>query len=104
MDDPSPEACVELTLVPFRSTSDPDAEISAEPLRITPADLLRLHLESDLALGEIRAEVRQAEIEYRRRLGRWYEEGRAAAESREPEVSLLVRVLEGLRRQVLTSV
>ena len=104
MDDPSPEACVELTLLPLRSTSGPDAEIFAEPLRITPADLLRLHLESDLALGEIRAEVRQAEIEYRRRLGRWYEEGRDAAESREPEVSLLVRVLEGLRRQVLASV
>ncbi|MDX3760021.1 hypothetical protein [Streptomyces sp. AK02-04a] len=104
MDDPSPEAWVELTLLPLRPTSGPDAEFFAEPLRITPADLLRLHLESGIALGEIRAEARQAEIEYRRRLGRWYEDGRAAAASREPEVSLLVRVLEGLRRQVLTSV
>ncbi len=104
VDDPSPEACVELTLGPFRATSDPGTEIFAAPLRITPVDLLRLHMESDLALGEIRAEATRAETEYQRRLSRWHEEGRAAVEGREPEVTLLVRVLEGLRRQVVAPV
>jgi hypothetical protein len=104
MDDPSPEACVELAICPLRSTSDSDTAICAEPLRITPADLLRLHMESDLALREIRAEATKAEIEYQQRLGRWHEEGRAAVESKVPEVTLLVRVLEGLRQQSLAPV
>ncbi|MEV5953781.1 hypothetical protein AB0M11_08390 [Streptomyces sp. NPDC051987] len=106
VDDPSPDACVEVTLSPSapRPAGDPDAVAFAEPLRITPADLLRLHMESNLALGEIRAEARRADIAWQRHLGRWYEEGRAAVEAGEPEVTLLRRVLDGLRRQVLTPV
>ncbi|WP_328353455.1 hypothetical protein OG800_11170 [Streptomyces sp. NBC_00445] len=105
VDDPSPEACVELILLgPIRSTSDRETATFAEPLRITPADLLRLHVEAALVLGEVRAEATRAEIEFRRRLGHWYEDGRVAVESREPEVALLTRVLEGLRRQVLARV
>ncbi|WP_150135581.1 hypothetical protein [Streptomyces hyaluromycini] len=104
VDDPSPDACVEVTLSPLRPAGDPDSAVFAEPLRITPADLLRLHMESDLALGEIRAEAHRADIAWQRRLGRWYEEGRAAVEAGEPEVTLLRRVLDGLRRQVLTPV
>ncbi|WP_328756814.1 ATP-grasp ribosomal peptide maturase [Streptomyces sp. NBC_00271] len=101
VNDPSREACVELTLDPLGSMSDLDAAIFAEPLRMTPADLVRLQLESSLTLDAIRAEAIRVEIAWQRDLRRWYEEGRVAVESGEPEVALLVRVLEGLRRQVL---
>ncbi|MFE7460595.1 hypothetical protein ACPEIF_11665 [Streptomyces sp. NPDC012600] len=50
-------------------------------------------------MGEIRAEVVRAELAQQAALGRWYEEGRAAVESREPDVALLARVLDGLRKQ-----
>lgn len=102
VDDPSAEACVELIILgPLRPTSDPGTEMFAEPLRITPVDLVRLHMESAHALGEIRAEATGAEIEYKRRLNRWHEDGRVAVESMEPEVVLLARVLEALRREAL---
>ncbi|MEU2773074.1 hypothetical protein ABZ646_09095 [Streptomyces sp. NPDC007162] len=104
VNDPSPDACVEVTLGPLQLADACDSSMFAEPLRITPADLLRLHMESDLALGEIRAEVVRADNAWQRHLGRWYAEGRAAVEAREPEVALLTRVLEGLRRQVLAPV
>ncbi|WP_234387929.1 MULTISPECIES: hypothetical protein [Streptomyces] len=100
VNDPSPEACVELTLDPLGSMSDSHAAMLAESLRMTPVDLVRLHLESDLMLSAIRTEAVRAEITWQRSLRRWYEEGRVAAESREPEVTLLIRVIEGLRRQV----
>ncbi|MFD8724313.1 hypothetical protein ACFV2H_41740 [Streptomyces sp. NPDC059629] len=103
-DDPSPDACVEVTLGSLIPTDEFDSAVFAEPLRITPADLLRLHIESDLALGEIRAEAVRADIAWQRHLGRWYDEGRAAVEASEPEVTLLRRVLDGLRRQVLAPV
>ncbi|MDF3143529.1 MULTISPECIES: hypothetical protein [unclassified Streptomyces] len=93
-----------IILAPLRSTSDPDTATFAEPLRITPAELLRLHMESAHALGEIRAEATWAEIEYQRRLNRWHEDGRVAVDSMEPEVALLARVLEALRRQALAPV
>jgi hypothetical protein len=104
VDDPSPEACVELVLSPLPGPGDWDGETCAEPLRMTPADLLRLHMESDLVLGEIRAEATRAQIALQRHVGRWYEDGRIAVESRDPDVTLLQRVLEGLRRQVLVPV
>lgn len=85
VEDPSPEACVELILLgPMCSTGDSETATFAVPLRITPADLLRLHMEAALVLGETRAEVTRAEIEYQRRLDRWFEDGRVAVESREP--------------------
>ncbi|MFC8699620.1 MULTISPECIES: hypothetical protein [Streptomyces] len=55
-------------------------------------------------MSEIRAEVMQAEITWQKALGHWYEEGRAAVESREPDVALLARVLEGLRKKDLAPV
>lgn len=103
-DDPSPDACVEVTLGPLIPTDECNSAMFAEPLRITPADLLRLHMESDLALGEIRAEAVRADVAWQRHLGRWYEEGRVAVADSEPEVTLLRRVLDGLRRQVLAPV
>jgi hypothetical protein len=104
VDDPSPEACVELALSPLHEPGGSDAVICAEPLRMTPADLLRLHMESELVLREIRAEATRAQIALQRHVGRWYEDGRIAVESRDPDVTLLQRVLEGLRRQVLVPV
>jgi hypothetical protein len=74
-----------------------------EPLRITPADLVRLHLESGLLLGEVRAEMLRAEAAWQRQLGRWYEEARQAVEARTPDETLLRRVLDGLRRPDLAS-
>jgi hypothetical protein len=102
--DPSPDACVELAFGPVRPPGEPGVVMFPEPLRLTPADLLRLHMESHLTLGEIRVEVVQAEISWRQHLGRWHEEGRVAVASREPDTALLVRVLEGLRKQVLVPV
>ncbi|WP_328550185.1 hypothetical protein [Streptomyces sp. NBC_00366] len=104
VDDPSPEACVELVFGPLHEPGGSDAVICAKPLRMTPADLLRLHMESELVLREIRAEATRAEIAWQQRVGRWYEEGRIAVESRDPDTALLQRVLEGLRRQVLVPV
>ncbi|MFI5800868.1 hypothetical protein [Streptomyces sp. NPDC051677] len=71
-----------------------------EPVRITPADLVRLRVESGLVLGEIRAEVQRAESAWRQHLIRWYRDGRLAAEARAPDISLLQRVLDGLRNPV----
>ncbi|MEV7432279.1 hypothetical protein [Streptomyces griseoviridis] len=102
--DPNPDACVDITLGPLQSAGACDPPKFAEPLRITPADLLRLRMESDLALGEMRAEVVRADYAWQRHLGRWYAEGREAVEAGEPEAVLLTRVLEGLRRQVLVPV
>ncbi|WP_351222488.1 hypothetical protein [Streptomyces sp. NPDC002133] len=103
-DDPCPEACVEVSFGPVRPPDDPDIVMLAEPLRITPADLARLRIEAELAMGEIRAEVMEAEIAWKRALGDWYGQGRAAVELREPDVALLVRVLEGLRKKDLVPV
>jgi hypothetical protein len=90
--DPRPDACVELVLVPVSG-----AAAVPEPLRITPVDLLRLHFDSGLALGEIRARAERAERAWQQQLGHWYGDGRLAVETRAPEVSLLRRVLDGLR-------
>ncbi|MGW0775730.1 hypothetical protein ACWD01_19245 [Streptomyces sp. NPDC002835] len=70
-------------------------------MRISPADLIRLRIEAELALDEVRAEVMKAEIAWERALGEWYEEGRAAIESREPDVTLVARILECLRKEDL---
>ncbi|GAA3837295.1 hypothetical protein GCM10022206_89280 [Streptomyces chiangmaiensis] len=90
--DPHPDACVELVFGPV-----PDAAACPEPLRITPADLLRLHVETGLVLGEIRAEAQRAENAWEQHLGHWYGDGRLAVEARAPDISLLQRVLAGLR-------
>ncbi|MEV0186476.1 hypothetical protein AB0I54_45865, partial [Streptomyces sp. NPDC050625] len=97
---------------PRRGTDAPAAEVTQlltinywrrtlvavpEPVRITPTDLVRLRVESGLALGEIRAEVQRAEIPWRQHLSRWYGDGRLAAEASAPDISLLQRVLDGLR-------
>jgi hypothetical protein len=37
-------------------------------MRISPADLIRLRIEAELALDEVRAEVMKAEIAWERRL------------------------------------
>ncbi|QWQ42627.1 hypothetical protein KME66_17660 [Streptomyces sp. YPW6] len=103
-DAPHPDACVEIDFGPLRPPGDPDLIVLPEPLRITPADLARLRVEAELAMSEIRAEVMQAEITWQKALGHWYEEGRAAVESREPDVALLARVLEGLRNKDLAPV
>ncbi|MFC0844386.1 hypothetical protein ACFH04_11825 [Streptomyces noboritoensis] len=94
--DPRPEACVEVSFGPLRP--ERDMVLFPQPVRMTPADLVRLRMEAELVLGEIRAEVLRAEIAWERALGEWYEEGRAAIEARKPDEALLVRVLEGLRR------
>ncbi|MFJ8842425.1 hypothetical protein ACIRFF_05920 [Streptomyces cyaneofuscatus] len=98
-DDPQPEACIEVGFGPMRPSGNPDVIVLPEHLRITPTDLARLRMETELAMGEIRAEVMQAEFAWQTSLDRWYEEGRAAVESRDPDVALLARVLEGLRRK-----
>jgi hypothetical protein len=53
-----------------------------------------------LVLGEIRAEVQRAESAWRQHLSHWYRDGRLAAEARAPDISLLQRVLDGLRNPV----
>ncbi|WP_243766969.1 hypothetical protein [Streptomyces sp. GC420] len=58
---------------------------------------MRLRVELGLALGEIHAEVQRAEIAWRQQLSRWYSDGRLAVEARAPDISLLQRVLDGLR-------
>ncbi|MEV6551710.1 hypothetical protein AB0M57_23770 [Streptomyces sp. NPDC051597] len=97
--DPCPEACIELTFGPLRP--EPDLVVFPEPVRMTPSDLVRLRMETELVLGEMRAEVMRAEIAWERALGEWYEEGRAAIEARRPDTTLLARVLECLRRDQL---
>jgi hypothetical protein len=87
-----PERCVELA-VPRRTEST----ITLRALRLTPADLVQLRTETDLALADIRTEVMRAEAAWRELLGEWHAEGRAAVEASEPDVALLSRVLEGLR-------
>uniref|UniRef100_A0AAU2JKY2 Uncharacterized protein n=1 Tax=Streptomyces sp. NBC_00049 TaxID=2903617 RepID=A0AAU2JKY2_9ACTN len=94
-----PARCVELTVPEWREDT-----ITVSTLRLTPADVVRLRLESDLVMSEIRGEVMRAELAWKQQLGRWYDEGRAAVESREPDVALLARVLEGLRRAALVPV
>ncbi|MEU1009063.1 hypothetical protein [Streptomyces sp. NPDC005890] len=98
--DPWPDACVELAFNPTCMSDEADAVVVPEPVRITPADLVRLRVESGLVLGEIRAEVQRAESAWRQHLGRWYRDGRLAAEARAPDISLLQRVLDGLRNPV----
>ena len=101
---PCPEACIEVTFDPVRPARDADMVLAPAPLRITPTDLVRLRVEAELVLGEVRAEVMGAEIEWRRRLGLWYEEGRQAVDAQEPDAALLVRVLEALRKKDLAPV
>jgi hypothetical protein len=95
--DPFPDACVQLAFGPTRPSDQADAVVVPDPVRLTPADLVRLRVESGLALGEIRAEMQRAEIAWRQQLSRWYRDGRLAAEARAPDISLLQRVLDGLR-------
>ncbi|MCX5421902.1 hypothetical protein OHA48_20475 [Streptomyces sp. NBC_00114] len=87
-----PERCVELT-VPRRT----EGTFAVRTLRLTPADLVRLRTETDLALADIRTEVVCAEAAWHQRLGKWHADGRAAVEAGEPDTTLLSRVLEGLR-------
>lgn len=97
--DPRPEACIEVSFGPVRPRGEPDVVVLPEPLRMTPADLVRLRFEAELAMGAIRAEVMKAELAWERALGAWYAEGRTAVKAQEPDVALLVRVLKGLRKQ-----
>ncbi|MGW3122189.1 hypothetical protein ACWDBW_34520 [Streptomyces sp. NPDC001107] len=87
-----PQRCVELS-VPRRTKGT----VTVRTLRLTPADLVRLRTETDLALADIRTEVMRAEAAWRELLGEWHAEGRAAVEANEPEAALLSRVLQGLR-------
>ncbi|MGW7300682.1 hypothetical protein [Streptomyces sp. NPDC054829] len=95
--DPFPDACVQLAFGPTRPSDEAGAVAVPESVRITPADLVRLRVESGMALGEIRAEIQRAEIAWRQQLSRWYDGGRLAVEARAPDISLLQRVLDGLR-------
>ncbi|MEU5532700.1 hypothetical protein [Streptomyces sp. NPDC020362] len=87
-----PERCVELA-VPRRT----EGAITVRTLRLTPADLVRLRTEADLALADIRTEVMRAEDAWRERLAEWHADGRAAAEATELDTALISLVLEGLR-------
>ncbi|WP_327255469.1 hypothetical protein [Streptomyces sp. NBC_01244] len=93
-----PARCVEFALDQVR------VEDGHLVLRITPADLVHLRIETDSVLREIRSEALRAEHAWRRALGEWHEEGRAAVEARAPDVALLARVLEALRREALVLV
>ncbi|MFE0474022.1 hypothetical protein ACFW2V_20670 [Streptomyces sp. NPDC058947] len=95
--DPFPDACVQLAFGPARPSDEVGLVAVPESVRITPADLVRLRVESGLALGEIRAEMQRAEIAWRQQLSRWYDDGRLAVEARAPDISLLQRVLDELR-------
>ncbi|MEU9050240.1 hypothetical protein AB0D37_07515 [Streptomyces sp. NPDC048384] len=95
--DPFSDACVELAFGPARPSDEADMGVVPKPVRITPTDLVRLCVESGLALGEIRAEVQCAETAWRQQLSRWYGDDRLAVEARAPDISLLQRVLDGLR-------
>ncbi|MFI1075715.1 MULTISPECIES: hypothetical protein [Streptomyces] len=87
-----PERCVELA-VPRRT----QGRITVRTLRLTPADLVRLRTETDLALADIRTEVMRAEAAWHERLAQWHADGRAAVEATRPDTALLSLVLEGLR-------
>jgi hypothetical protein len=63
-----PERCVELALP--RRTED---TITVRALRLTPADLVRLRIATDLAPAEMRTEAA-----WRQRLAQWHADGRAA--------------------------
>ena len=95
--DPCPEACVEVAFEAMGPFSAPETVMFPEPVRITPAALARLRIESERTLGDIRAEVVRAEIAWKRRLGCFHREGRRAVEARVPDTALLERVLDGLR-------
>ncbi|MGW7824121.1 hypothetical protein ACWGLF_39850 [Streptomyces puniciscabiei] len=85
-----PERCVELA-VPCCT----EGTITVRTLRLTPADLVRLRTETDLALSDIRTEVMRAQTAaWREPLMDWQ---RAAVEAKELDMTLLPRVLEGLR-------
>ncbi|MDF3291917.1 hypothetical protein [Streptomyces silvisoli] len=96
----NPAACVEIS---FDLVHRDDAVFFPKPWRITPADLIRLVVEIDLTLGEIRAEVMRAEVTLKRALGDWYAEGGAAIASMPPNDALLARVLHGLSKDDLTA-
>ncbi|MFF3512767.1 hypothetical protein [Streptomyces sp. NPDC002573] len=87
-----PEPCVELAVPRCIEGS-----MTIRTLRLTPADLVRLRTETDLALADIRTEVMRAETAWRELLGEWHAEGRAAAEASELDMAVLWRVLEDLR-------
>ncbi|MFJ6783635.1 hypothetical protein [Streptomyces yangpuensis] len=93
-----PARCVEFSLARVR------VEDGRLTLRVTPAEVVYLRFEAEELLVEIRGEVERAERAWRRALGEWHEEGRAAVEAREPDVALLARVLAGLRREALVPV
>ncbi|MBV9025975.1 MAG: hypothetical protein JO362_19800 [Streptomycetaceae bacterium] len=95
---PHPDACVEVAFGPMRPANDPNTVVYSEPLRMRAVDLVQLHVEADLALGQLRAEVLRAEIAWKQQLGRWYEEGRQAVETGLPDVALLQRVLDALKK------
>ncbi|MFD5616493.1 hypothetical protein [Kitasatospora sp. NPDC127060] len=84
----SPTHCVEIDLGPDRE----------QPLLITPSELVRLSIEADTVLAEIRAHAKQAESQWRTSLGHWFEEAQAAVQAHPPETAMLQRVLEALRR------
>ncbi|MFF4686780.1 hypothetical protein FB563_2435 [Streptomyces puniciscabiei] len=87
-----PERCVE-PAVPRRT----EGTITVRALRLTPADLVRLRIETDLALADMRTEVMRAGAAWRQRLAQWHADGRAAVEANELDTALLSRVLQGLR-------
>ncbi|MFI6689063.1 hypothetical protein [Streptomyces sp. NPDC050485] len=87
-----PSRCVELSLEHIR------VEDGHLTVRLAPADIVLLRMETESVLDAMRAEVIRAEIAWETALGEWYEEGRAAVESREPDTALLARVLEALHR------
>ncbi|GAA3850919.1 hypothetical protein GCM10022403_098040 [Streptomyces coacervatus] len=87
-----PERCVE-PAVPRRA----EGAITVRALRMTPADLVRLRIETDLALADMRTEAMHAEATWPQRLAQWHADGRTAVEANELDTALLSRVLHGLR-------
>ncbi|MGW2565355.1 hypothetical protein [Streptomyces sp. NPDC001537] len=87
-----PERCVE-PAVPRRA----EGAITVRALRMTPADLVRLRIETDLALAEMRTEAMRAEATWRQRLAQWHADGRAAFEANGLDTAPLSRVLQSLR-------
>ncbi|MFJ9589454.1 hypothetical protein [Streptomyces acidicola] len=95
--DGDPAHCVELELPPQRTEGGVLLRTPG-PIRITPTDVVRLGIEVEQALVAIHVEATRADRAWREALGSWHGEGRAAIEASSPDVSLLVRVLEALRR------
>ncbi|NEC90938.1 hypothetical protein [Streptomyces sp. SID12501] len=91
-DDPRPDLCLEISPTPRQSGDD------VTQLRLTPLDLVRLQMEADQALAEIRAAATEAEAVWWRSVAAWHAEGRAAVAARDPDVDLLRRLLVALRR------